>query len=56
VSKPDQGIARRVFFQAWCHRCGWKGAESDFKTAASFELARHNMDRHGGSARIGEEQ
>lgn len=54
--KHDQGVSRRVFFQAWCKRCGWKGPESDFKTAANFQLAGHNVDRHGGAERIGAEQ
>lgn len=53
--RSDQGVARRVFFQAWCNRCGWRGEESDFKTAASFELAGHNVDRHGGAERVGAE-
>lgn len=51
--KNDQGIQRQVFFKAWCKRCGWAGAQHDFKTAASFELAHHNVDRHGGTPRIG---
>lgn len=52
----DQGVSRRVFFQAWCKRCGWRSEETDFKTAASMQLGAHNVDRHGGSERIGAER
>lgn len=46
AARGEDSIARRVFFQAVCHRCGWKGTEQDWKTGAAFELAGHRVDRH----------
>lgn len=58
MSGDRQTIRRRVIFQAACSgSClGWEGPERDAKYAAAFDLARHNVDRHGGSPRIGDEQ
>lgn len=52
----DQGVSRKVIFQAWCNRCEWKGEQRDAKYVASYDLAGHNVDHHGGADRIGAEQ
>lgn len=46
----ETGISRRLFFQGWCRRglCAWKGPERDAKFVAAFDVAQHEMDRHGG--------
>lgn len=51
----DQGITRKVIFQARCDRSclGWRGPERDAKFVASYDLAQHNVDRHGGAERMG---
>jgi hypothetical protein len=51
----DQSVTRRVVWQAKCRRgmCDWTGPERDAKYVASFDLAGHTTDRHGGSERVG---
>ncbi len=50
-----QSVTRRVIFQARCRRlgCNFNGEERDYKGDASYDLARHNIDRHGGNEREG---
>jgi hypothetical protein len=53
-----QSVTRRVVFQAKCSEgaCmlgGWTGPERDAKYVASYDLAGHNVDRHGGAERLG---
>lgn len=54
--KHDQGVTLRKFYEAWCRKCGWKSEQHSTKYMASFDLAGHNVDRHGGAERIGAEQ
>lgn len=49
----NYGIRRVVTFTPWCDRCGWEGDPMQFKGDASWVLAQHNMDRHGGTPRVG---
>lgn len=48
----DQGVTLRRIWQAWCNRCGWR-SECSTKWEASMMLGGHNVDRHGGTPRIG---
>lgn len=54
AGKQETGIRRTVTFTPWCSRCGWEGKPNQYRGDAAYVLACHNVDRHGGSARIGE--
>jgi hypothetical protein len=61
VTRLQQSVTRRVTFQAKCTEgsCqlgGWTGPERSAKYAASFDLAAHNVNRHGRAERIGGDQ
>ena len=52
--KAVNGIRRTVTFAAWCHRCPlneWSGPPRDTKWLAAWDLAQHDVDRHGGAIR-----
>lgn len=49
-----QGVTLRRIWQAWCRHCGWR-TDCPTKWEASMILARHNVDRHGGTPRLGSE-
>lgn len=51
----DHGIRRIVTFTPWCNRCGWEGEPLQFKGDGAYVLARHMVDRHGGTPRLGGE-
>ena len=64
MTRLQQSVSRRVTFQAKCAEgmCAfadhgaWKGPERETKWQASYDLAGHNTDRHGGAERIGAEE
>ena len=54
TERNTQGIRRTVLFTPWCRRCpDWEPAPLSLKGDASYVLARHNLDTHGGTPRIG---